>query len=41
MGTRKEAVMMAIKGGYWGKIAWVDLTNEKVTIEKFEDDFAK
>jgi len=33
--------MMAIKGGYWGKIAWVDLTNEKVTIEKFEDDFAK
>ena len=26
--------MTAIKGGYWGKIAWVDLTNEKVTIKE-------
>ena len=32
--------MSAIKGGYWGKIAWVDLTNEKVTVEEFDDNFA-
>jgi aldehyde:ferredoxin oxidoreductase len=25
----------------WGKIAWVDLTNEKVTIEEFDDNFAR
>ena len=37
----KEVEMAAIKGGYWGKISWVDLTNEKVTVEEFDDDFAR
>ncbi len=26
--------MTAIRGGYWGKIAWVDLTKEKVVVMK-------
>ena len=33
--------MSEIRGGYWGKIVWVDLTNEKVTIEKFDSNFAR
>ena len=33
--------MAEIKGGYWGKIAWVDMTNGKVTIQNFDDEFAR
>jgi len=30
-----------IKGGYWGNILWVDLTNGKVSTETFDDAFAR
>lgn len=33
--------MAKIKGGYWGKILWIDLTNEKTHIEEFDDAFAR
>ena len=33
--------MAAIKGGYWGKIARVDLTNGKTDIQEFDDAFAR
>ena len=32
---------MAIKGGYWGKILSVDLTNKKIVVNEFDNDFAK
>ncbi len=33
--------MAAIKGGYWGKILWVDLTNGKTSVETFDDAYAR
>ncbi|HIH98361.1 MAG TPA: aldehyde ferredoxin oxidoreductase family protein [Thermoplasmata archaeon] len=30
-----------LKGGYWGKMARVDLTNSKVSFQKFNEEFAK
>jgi aldehyde:ferredoxin oxidoreductase len=33
--------MAEIKGGYWGKVAWVDMANGQVTIQNFDDDFAR
>ena len=30
-----------LKGGYWGKILWVDLTNEKTSVETFDDAYAR
>ena len=32
---------MIIKGGYWGKILSVDLTNKKVEVKEFDNEFAK
>ena len=32
---------MALKGGYWGKILWVDLSCEKTTVRTFEEDYAR
>lgn len=29
------------KGGYWGKILWVDLTNGKTSVETFDDAYAR
>jgi len=33
--------MATIKGGYWGKILWVDLTNGKTSVETFDDAYAR
>jgi len=33
--------MATIKGGYWGKILWVDLTNGKTDVETFDDAYAR
>ena len=33
--------MATIKGGYWGKILWVDLTNGKTSVETFDDTYAR
>jgi len=33
--------MATIKGGYWGKILWVDLTNEKTSVETFDNAYAR
>ena len=33
--------MAAIKGGYWGKILWIDLTNGKTRVETFDDAYAR
>ena len=33
--------MAAIKGGYWGKILWIDLTNGKTSVETFDDAYAR
>jgi aldehyde:ferredoxin oxidoreductase len=32
---------MPIKGGYWGKIAWVNLTSGKTKIQVFDENFAR
>ncbi len=32
---------MALKGGYWGKILWVDLTTGKTNVQTFDDAFAR
>jgi len=32
---------LAFKGGYWGKIAWVNLTTGKVKIQEFDEAFAR
>lgn len=32
---------MALRGGYWGKILWVDLTTGRVSIQTFDDAFAR
>jgi len=32
---------MVIKGGYWGKILWIDLTNGKTCVETFDDAYAR
>jgi len=32
---------MSLKGGYWGKIAWINLTSESVRVDEFNEDFAK
>lgn len=32
---------MLIKGGYWGKIAWVNLTSGKTKIQVFNESFAR
>lgn len=33
--------MATIKGGYWGKILWVNLTNGKTSVETFDDAYAR
>ncbi|MHA1665620.1 MAG: aldehyde ferredoxin oxidoreductase family protein [Candidatus Njordarchaeales archaeon] len=33
--------MPQIKGGYWGKIAWINLTTKKVSIKTFDNAFAR
>jgi aldehyde:ferredoxin oxidoreductase len=33
--------MTNIKGGYWGKILWIDLTGQKTFIEEFDDAYAR
>jgi len=30
-----------IKGGYWGKILWVDLSNGKTNITAFDEAYAR
>ncbi len=30
-----------LKGGYWGKILWVDLTDGKTSVETFDDAYAR
>ena len=32
---------MALKGGYWGKILWVDLSSEETSVGTFDDGFAR
>jgi aldehyde:ferredoxin oxidoreductase len=32
---------MGIKGGYWGKILWIDLTARNTKIETFDNEFAR
>ena len=31
----------ALRGGYWGKILWVDLSTSKTWVETFDEDFAR
>jgi aldehyde:ferredoxin oxidoreductase len=38
--SRNENVMLP-KGGYWGKIVWVDLTSEKTKLQVFDEQFAR
>jgi len=38
---RECCSMAALKGGYWGKILWVDLTAGKTKVETFNEGFAK
>jgi aldehyde:ferredoxin oxidoreductase len=33
--------MTTIRGGYWGKILWVDLTNRKISVEEFGEEYAR
>jgi len=30
-----------LKGGYWGKILWVDLSSEETSVGTFDDGFAR
>jgi len=32
---------VALKGGYWGKVLWVDLSNEKTSVGTFDETFAR
>jgi len=32
---------VALKGGYWGKILWVDLSSEETSVGTFDDGFAR
>ena len=32
---------MSLKGGYWGKIAWINLTAQSVRVDEFREEFAK
>jgi len=32
---------MALRGGYWGKILWVDLSSEKTSVAEFDESFAR
>jgi len=32
---------MSLKGGYWGKIAWINLTAQSVRVDEFHEGFAR